>query len=46
MSAYATDTFDAGEYVTTGLAITAAACVLLLVFALTYWSSMGVTVAT
>jgi di/tricarboxylate transporter len=37
MIVYGTDTFDARDFVRTGLAITAAAFVLLVVFALTYW---------
>lgn len=41
MIAYGTDTFEARDFVRTGLAITAAATVLLLVFALTYWPWMG-----
>jgi anion transporter len=41
MIAYGTDTFDAKDFVRTGLAITLAAGVLLIVFALTYWPWMG-----
>lgn len=41
MIAYGTDTFEARDFVRTGLAITAAATVLLVVFALTYWPWMG-----
>ncbi|MDB5753346.1 MAG: anion transporter [Ramlibacter sp.] len=41
MIAYGTDTFDARDFVRTGLAITGAAAVLLVVFSLTYWSWMG-----
>lgn len=41
MIAYGTDTFEARDFVRTGLAITAVATVLLLVFALTYWPWMG-----
>jgi len=41
MIAYGTDTFEAKDFVRTGLVITLAATVLLLVFALTYWSWMG-----
>jgi anion transporter len=41
MIAYGTDTFEARDFVRTGLAITAAAMVLLAVFALTYWPWMG-----
>jgi anion transporter len=41
MVAYSTDTFAARDFVRTGLAITAAAMVLLVVFALTYWPWMG-----
>ena len=36
-----TGTFDARDFVRTGLAITLAATALLVVFALTYWSWMG-----
>jgi anion transporter len=41
MIAYGTDTFEARDFVRTGLVITAAASVLLLVFGLTYWPWMG-----
>ena len=41
MIAYGTDTFEARDFIRTGLAITAAAMVLLVVFALTYWPWMG-----
>jgi anion transporter len=41
MIAYGTDTFAAKDFVRTGVVITAAAMVLLVVFALTYWSWMG-----
>ena len=41
MIAYGTDTFEARDFVRTGLVITAAAMVLLVVFALTYWPWMG-----
>ncbi|MEO6017694.1 MAG: DASS family sodium-coupled anion symporter [Polaromonas sp.] len=41
MIAYGTDTFDARDFVHTGLAITLAAFALLLVFSLTYWPWMG-----
>jgi di/tricarboxylate transporter len=41
MIAYGTGTFEARDFVRTGLAITAAAMVLLAVFALTYWPWMG-----
>jgi anion transporter len=41
MIAYGTDTFDARDFVRTGLAITLAAAVLLVIFSLTYWSWMG-----
>jgi len=41
MIAYGTDTFDARDFVRTGLAITLAATVLLVIFALTYWPWMG-----
>ena len=37
MIAYGTNTFEARDFVRTGLAITAAVMVLLVVFALTYW---------
>jgi di/tricarboxylate transporter len=41
MIAYGTDTFDARDFVRTGLVITLAAFVLLFVFSLTYWPRMG-----
>jgi anion transporter len=41
MIAYGTDTFDARDFIRTGLVITLAAFVLLVVFALTYWPWMG-----
>ncbi len=41
MIAYGTDTFEARDFVRTGLVITVAAMALLLVFALTYWPWMG-----
>jgi len=41
MIAYGTDTFEARDFVRTGLAITFAAFALLVVFALTYWPWMG-----
>ncbi|MBC5782434.1 DASS family sodium-coupled anion symporter [Ramlibacter sp. USB13] len=41
MIAYGTDTFAARDFVRTGVVITAAALVLLVVFALTYWPWMG-----
>lgn len=41
MIAYGTDTFAARDFVRTGLVLTAAAYVLLVVFALTYWPWMG-----
>jgi len=41
MIAYGTDTFDARNFIRTGLMITLAATVLLVVFALTYWPWMG-----
>lgn len=41
MIAYGTDTFDARDFVRTGLVITLAATVLLVIFSLTYWSWMG-----
>ena len=41
MIAYGTDTFDARDFIRTGLVITLAAAVLLVVFALTYWPWMG-----
>jgi di/tricarboxylate transporter len=41
MIAYGTDTFDARDFIRSGLVITAAAGLLLVVFALTYWPWMG-----
>ncbi len=41
MIAYGTDTFDARDFIRTGLVITLAAMVLLVIFALTYWPWMG-----
>ena len=41
MIAYGTDTFDARDFVRTGLVVTAAAVALLMIFALTYWPWMG-----
>ena len=41
MIAYGTDTFDAKDFIRTGLVITLAATVLLVIFALTYWPWMG-----
>jgi anion transporter len=41
MIAYGTDTFLARDFIRTGLVITLAATVLLVVFALTYWPWMG-----
>ena len=41
MLAYGTDTFDIKDYVRTGMVLTAAATVLLIIFALTYWPMMG-----
>lgn len=41
MIAYGTDTFEARDFVRTGLVITAVATALLVVFALTYWPWMG-----
>ncbi len=41
MIAYGTDTFDARDFIRTGLVITLAAMVLLVVFALSYWPWMG-----
>ena len=43
MIAYGTDTFEARDFIRTGLVITAAATALLVVFALTYWPWMGYT---
>ncbi|MCY7319220.1 MAG: anion permease [Ramlibacter sp.] len=41
MIAYATGTFDARDFIRTGLVITLAACALLVIFSLTYWPWMG-----
>jgi len=41
MLAYGTDTFVIRDYVRTGFALTIAAVVLLVIFALTYWPMMG-----
>ena len=41
MIAYATGTFDARDFIRTGLVITLAAIVLLVIFSLTYWPWMG-----
>ena len=41
LTANGTDTFDARNFIRTGLMITLAATVLLVVFALTYWPWMG-----
>lgn len=41
MIAYGTDTFEARDFVRTGLVITLAALALLVLFGLTYWSWMG-----
>ena len=41
MIAYGTDTFDAKDFIRTGLAITLVATVLLVIFSLTYWPWMG-----
>ena len=41
MIAYGTDTFEARDFVRSGLVITLAAVLLLIVFALTYWPWMG-----
>ena len=41
MIAYGTDTFDAKDFIRTGLVITLAATVQLVFFALTYWPRMG-----
>jgi len=46
MLAYGTDTFDIKDYVRTGLVLTAAAIVLLVVFSLTYWPWMGYMTTT
>jgi di/tricarboxylate transporter len=41
MIAYGTDTFEARDFVRTGLVVTLAAMALLVVFSLTYWPWMG-----
>ena len=41
MIAYGTGTYEARDFIRTGLAITGAATVLLVVFSLTYWPWMG-----
>jgi anion transporter len=41
MIAYGTDTFDARDFVRTGLVITLVATVFLVIFSLTYWPWMG-----
>lgn len=41
MIAYGTDTFDARDFIRTGLVITLTAAVLLVIFSLTYWPWMG-----
>ncbi|MDB4906870.1 MAG: anion transporter [Gemmatimonadetes bacterium] len=41
MIAYGTGTFDARDFIRTGLALTLAAAVLLVIFSLTYWPWMG-----
>jgi anion transporter len=41
MIAYGTDTFDARDFIRTGLVITLAATVLLVIFSLSYWPWMG-----
>jgi hypothetical protein len=41
MIAYGTDTFEARDFIRTGLAITLVAMLLLVVFAMTYWPWMG-----
>jgi anion transporter len=41
MIAYGTDTFDARDFIRTGLIITLAAAALLVIFSLTYWPWMG-----
>ncbi|MDP3137409.1 MAG: DASS family sodium-coupled anion symporter [Burkholderiaceae bacterium] len=46
MIAYGTDTFEARDFVRTGLVVTLAAFALLVVFALTYWSWMGYMTTT
>jgi anion transporter len=41
MIAYGTDTFDAKDFIRTGLVITVAAMALMVVFSVTYWPFMG-----
>ncbi|MBC8119607.1 MAG: DASS family sodium-coupled anion symporter, partial [Burkholderiaceae bacterium] len=41
MIAYGTDTFDAKDFIRTGLVMTLVATVLLVIFSLTYWPWMG-----
>ena len=41
MIAYSTNTFEARDFIRSGLVITAAATILLVVFSLTYWPWMG-----
>ena len=41
MIAYGTDTFDARDFIRTGLVITLAATALLVLFSLIYWPWMG-----
>lgn len=41
MIAYGTDTFEARDFIRTGLAVTLVGAALLVVFALTYWPWMG-----
>ncbi|QNK73238.1 DASS family sodium-coupled anion symporter [Variovorax sp. PAMC28562] len=41
MIAYGTDTFEARDFIRTGLMVTLAAAVLLVIFSLTYWPWMG-----
>ena len=44
MIAYGTDTFEARDFVRTGIVITIVATALLVIFALTYWPWMGLMV--
>ena len=44
MIAYGTDTFDAHDFVRTGIVITLTGMILLVVFALTYWPWLGLMV--
>jgi len=46
MIAYGTDTFEARDFVRTGLVLTVAAFALLVVFSLTYWPWMGYMTTT